>query len=138
MCTMIPGMLVLVYALAVARVTRLITADRITEAPRRRLAVRLWLPYIDIADIERRQLDNLFWAKQPVPVVRRQLALERWEDGAEPPLPVYLITCRWCVSIYVAAAAAPLAYFWGESPWLFVPALALAFSHITGLLAKGE
>ena len=48
----------------------------------------------------------------------------------------YLIGCPWCASIYVGAVAAPLVYWLGESPGLLVPALALALSHLTGLLAK--
>ena len=82
------------------------------------------------------QRANVYWAKRPVEVVRRHMAEERHDDGAEPPLPVYLITCPWCVSIYVGAVAAPLVYFWGSSPWLLVPALALAFSYATGFLAQ--
>lgn len=133
---MIPGVLVLVYALAVARVTRLITADKLTEAPRRWLAVRLWTPRIPSGDVQRLQRDNWYWAKRSAREVRRHLAAEWYDAGAEPPLLVYLLTCGWCASIYVAAVAAPLAYFWGASPWLFVPALALAFSYVTGKLGE--
>lgn len=118
---MIPGMIVLVYALAVARVTRLITADRLTEAPRLRLENWLWRRY-------RAQLEK---------------GMPGALDGVSnasliAPLPVYLLTCPWCASIYVAAVAAPIAYWWGTAPWFLVPALALALSHVTGLLAKGE
>lgn len=133
---MIPGVMLLVYALAVARVTRLITADRITAAPRRWLSIRLWTPRIQLADVERRQFDNAYWARQAIPAVRRQLAQERYDDGAEQPLAVYLLTCPWCASIYVAAAAAPVAYWWGAEPWFFVPALGLAFSYVTGKLGE--
>jgi hypothetical protein len=120
---MIPGVLVLVYALAVARVTRLIAADKITEKPRLQLEAALWKRY-------RAKLERQFGGPG---------SLANVSNGSlDTPLPVYLLTCRWCASMYVAAVAAPLAYLWGESPWLFVPALALAFSHVTGLLAKGE
>lgn len=136
--TMHPVLIVVVYALAVARVTRMITADRITAAPRRWLSIRLWTPRIQLADVERRQFDNAHWARQAIPTVRRQLAQERYDDGAEQPLTVYLLACSWCASIYVSAAAAPLAYFWGTSAWLFVPALALAFSYVAGFLAGKE
>lgn len=108
---MISATLLLVYALAVARVTRLITADRITETPRERFEAALWrrfAPHVPVHD----------------------------REHAEPPLAVYLLSCPWCVSVYVAAVAAPIVYWWGDSPWFVVPALALAFSHVTGLLAK--
>lgn len=110
---MLPAAVMLVYALAVARVTRLVTSDRITEAPRERLAAALWRRY-----------------KPIVPPADR--------DVAEPPLAVYLLRCPWCVSIYVAAVAAPIAYLWGSNPIFLIPALALAFSHVTGLLAQKE
>jgi hypothetical protein len=115
--SMHPALIVLVYALAVARVTRLIVADRITQAPRARVETALW---------------NRYWHKlglQPGEISR---------GSVDPPLSVYLLGCPWCASIYVSAVAAPLAYFWGTSPWLFVPALALAFSYFTGYAAGKE
>lgn len=124
----------LVYALAVARVTRLINADRITEAPREWLSIRLWARSIPAEYAEQRA--PAIAAKLGMRVAQRTVAAERLGDNADPPLAVYLLTCPWCASIYVAAVAAPLAYFWGDSPWLLVPALALAFSYVTGLLAK--
>jgi hypothetical protein len=110
---MISAFVWLVYALAVARVTRLVTADKLTEGPRDRLLDRLWSRCAPL-----------------VPVQERGRAL--------PPLPVYLLTCPWCVSIYVAAPAAVIAYFWPTAPWFLIPALLLAFSHVTGLLAQRE
>jgi hypothetical protein len=101
----------LVYALAVARVTRLVTSDKLTEMPRTRLEIKLWQRFAP------------------------QVPASDWHR-AVPPLPVYLLTCPWCVSVYVGAVAAPLVAFLGDSYWVFVPALALAFSHFTGLLAK--
>jgi hypothetical protein len=123
----------LVYALAVARVTRLINADRITEAPRRWLSIRLWAPKIDEATA-RAKFPRMLEA-QGLRYTQRVIARDRYDDEADPPLLVYLLTCPWCASMYVGAVAAPIVYFWGESPWLIVPALALAFSHVTGLLA---
>jgi hypothetical protein len=133
MATMPAAITFVVFALAVARVVRLVNEDVIFEHPRARLLI--WL-----------------WTRNSLPAVRREYAgeggPEEWRhaarlrgarlrrEGATEPLPVYLVTCPWCASIYVAAVAAPLAYFWGSSPWLFVPALALAFSYVTGYLAQ--
>lgn len=48
-----------------------------------------------------------------------------------------LITCQWCVSMWVSVLlAAPIAYWWGERPWLLVPALGLAMSQVTGMLSR--
>jgi hypothetical protein len=48
----------------------------------------------------------------------------------------YLLLCPWCVSIWLAIPAAPIIYAYGDSPWLFVPALALALSAAAGALAR--
>lgn len=109
------ALILFVYALAVARVTRLVTSDKLTEGFRYALLVRLWTR---------------------VTGDRHASVMAMSDPAAVPPLLVYLVTCPWCVSIYVAAVGAPVAYYWGRLPWLFVPALALAFSYITGLLAK--
>jgi hypothetical protein len=91
----------LVYALAVARVTGLITTDTITESARN--------------------------------------ALIGWLDDRPRTLGAFvatLITCPWCASVWVAAVAAPLAWLWGYEPVLLVPALALAFSQVTGMISN--
>lgn len=129
------AVIVFVYALAVARVTRLITADRLTEAPRQWLAVRLWAPKIYPSEAMARW-PHASGTPAEIREGQRALATIRLADGAEPPLSVYLLTCPWCASIYVAAVAAPVAYWWSGEPWFLVPALALAFSYVSGLLAK--
>jgi fatty acid desaturase len=90
----------LIYALAVARVTGLIVSDTITEPARDALIVRL--------DDRPATLGNFIAA---------------------------LIQCPWCAGMWVSLAAAPLAWFLGSSPWLLIPALALAFSQLTGMMA---
>lgn len=47
----------------------------------------------------------------------------------------YLVTCPWCVSIYVGAGGALVWYHLGDNPWTLVPAVALAMSQVTGMLA---
>jgi hypothetical protein len=81
---------------AVARITRLVTSDRITEAPRD------WI-------------------------------LDRINPHG---LATYLITCSWCVSVYAGFIVAPVAHYWGNSPWFTIPAIALTASYITGYLAS--
>lgn len=113
-----------VYALAVARVTRLVTRDRITARP------RSWL-------IERAWLADCSYCHAGTPQERRNnLRLHR--SAADKPMMVDLITCPWCISIWLAIVAVPLVKFWGASSWLFWPAVGLAFSYVTGLLAKLE
>jgi hypothetical protein len=110
-----PGAITIaVFALAVARVTRFITADKLSETIRHRIVWKLWL---------RSCKGDAEWARLKI------------SNKAPEPLLAYLLTCPWCASIYVAAVAAPVCWLWGDSPYTFVPALGLAFSQVTGLLA---
>jgi hypothetical protein len=88
----------LIYLLAFARLTVLLTRDFITEPPRDRLATAL---------------------------------KERGHNRL-----AYFVLCPWCVSIWLAIPAAPIIYAYGQSPWLFVPALGLALSAVAGSLAR--
>jgi hypothetical protein len=91
----------LIYALAVTRVTGLIVADTITEPIRDRIVG--WL-------------DDT--------------------PGSAGEWFASLITCPWCAGMWVSLIAAPLVWFWGDSPFMLVPALAMAFSQVTGATAN--
>ncbi|WP_282775879.1 hypothetical protein [Nocardia sp. CC201C] len=54
--------------------------------------------------------------------------------GADSIL-TYLVTCAWCLSVWVAAAVFALAYFHGGEPWFIWPAAALTASWLYGLAA---
>lgn len=91
-------LMLVVMALATARVTRLITRDRILAAPRR-------------------------------------AALRALPDDH---LIAYLIVCDWCVSVYTGTLAAAGGAWAGWWPWTAAPAVALAFSYVTGFLTSRE
>lgn len=96
--TIPPWLQLLIYTLAVARVTGLIVADSITE---------------DVRD-----------------------AVLGWLDDRPKTLGSYLatlITCPWCAGMWVALIASPLVWFYGDSPFMLIPAVALAFSQVTGM-----
>jgi len=98
-----PAVSLVVYALAVARVTGLITADQITAGLRKRIT-------------------------------------ERLAPGDDPPKgwraeAFYLMTCSWCVSIYVGVVGAVLWFTVGNNPVLLVCAVAAAFSQLTGMVS---
>lgn len=96
-----PVILLVVYALAVARLTGLVTVDTITE------------------DIRHGVIKKL--------------------DDRPRTLGAYvatLITCPWCAGMWVSAVAAPLVWFWGAHPALYVPALGLALSQAVGMLSE--
>ena len=88
----------LIYALAVARVTGLIVADSITEPVRDWIVARL--------DDRPRTLGSFIAA---------------------------LIECPWCAGMWVSLIAAPLVWFFWASPVMLIPAVALAFSQVTGM-----
>lgn len=118
--------ILIVSALAVARITRMITADKILDRPRVAVVKAAWRrahPWI---------------TREPPEGQATALAMAMASHAQNPPLLAYLAFCPWCVSIWVGAAAAPAVWLWGARPWLFVPALALAFSQVTGLLATRE
>lgn len=121
---MLPVITLVVYVLAIARVTRLVTTDKLSE--RLRTAVIRWA----------------YVRKYPACRIgtrgMRAEALRLMVNTGEQPMLAYLITCRWCMSIWVAAAATPLIVWYGTSRPLFWVAFALAASHLTGLLAKLE
>lgn len=91
----------LLYALAVARVTGLIVSDTITEPMRDRL--------IDWLDNRPHTLGSAI---------------------------ATLITCPWCAGMWIALIASPLVWFFGDSPVMLIPALALAFSQVTGMTSS--
>lgn len=88
----------LIYALAVSRITGLITQDAITEPLRDRL---------------------IGWLDNRPATLGSAIAT--------------LVTCPWCAGMWVSLVAAPIVWWVGDSPWLLIPALALAFSQITGM-----
>lgn len=90
----------IVYALAITRLTGLITTDYLTSGPRDRLVG--WL-------------DDT--------------------PGSFGALVAKLITCAWCASIWISAAAVPLIWFYGQTLWLLFPALVGAYSQAAGMLS---
>jgi len=75
----------------------------------------------DLLKEPREALELRILGEPPSPLWRRKLA--------------YLLTCPWCVSMYVGAAGALVWYHLGDNPWTLVPAVALAMSQVTGMLA---
>ena len=93
--------LLVIYLLAVARVTGLVTADSLTEDLRDRIVA--------------------------------------WLDDRPKTLGAYLATliqCPWCAGMWLAFLASPLVWFWGDSPFMLVPAIALAFSQAIGMISN--
>jgi hypothetical protein len=95
----LPHWLLFVIAIgAVVRLSRLVTADKITESIRERLT-------------------------------------QRW---GEDSLKAYLISCDYCVSIYVAPVVATVAVYWGDNRVVIIGLLALTASFIAGIIGAHE
>lgn len=46
-----------------------------------------------------------------------------------------MVACvRWCLSLWVAAFVACMAWWWGGTPWFMIPALTLTASQVTGFV----
>lgn len=58
--------------------------------------------------------------------------------GGYRPTLGYLLSCPWCVSVYVAAAMATALAVAGWPGWLAWPATAAAWSTLTGWIAGHE
>lgn len=48
----------------------------------------------------------------------------------------YLMTCDWCMSMWVAAPLTTVAWWAGHTPWYLIPVTALAASYVAGWLAQ--
>ena len=88
-------LLLALAALATYRLTRLVTADKITEP------LRIWV------------LDRSEWAG-------------------------YLVTCDWCLSIWISPPVALCAVLWGDNRLVLVVLVWLAVSAVTGVLSLVE
>ena len=107
MITPMPPMWVLaLYALAATRLTALVTTDEITRPVRERIIAAL-----DETRASHRAIAYLAGGAS---------------DNADG--------CPWCVSVWIAAATAPIIYTCGDKPFVVVPVLALATSQIVGMI----
>lgn len=127
-----------IYALAVARVTGLVTADTITEPIRAGIIQRLAAAVVTPNTQKLAAVAEFLAPSAPKPLLNvstsdlidllREERRGRWAVAK-------LITCQWCASVWIAAAAAPLVWWYGHNLWILVPATALAASQLTGMLS---
>lgn len=48
----------------------------------------------------------------------------------------YMLTCQWCMSIWVAVPVTAAWWLAPDNPWLLIPAAFLAMSQLTGMMSK--
>lgn len=102
-------LVLLIYTLAVARLTMVVTKDEISR-PIRKGLVRRFCP--------EKQSHRLI-----------VYLLGDAEDGTADG-------CPWCVSIWIGMLSAPLLWMAPTSPYLHVPLAGLAASQVTGMIFK--
>lgn len=131
------ALLLLVYALAAARVTVLVTEDRITQAPRDALLRRIHARAIGrcMANAHREYESVLGRPMSDDEAEDFRVVCKRQSSEQEPYL-AYLLTCQWCAGFWLAIPAALAWWLAGDHPLLLVPAAALAISYVTGKLAQ--
>ena len=136
-----PALTLALYALAVARGSVLVTEDRITEAPRERalawLRERRWREFRTLAaEVQAAvkagaSINDLKDRRARLVVLSNEAA-----SAQDSGYLVYLLTCQWCVSIWLALPAVVVWWNWPTEPWSLGPVILLAFSMITGKLSQ--
>jgi hypothetical protein len=141
-----------VFALAVARVTRLVNEDVLTEGPRVWLLTRIrdwhWRGYARLAEEYQQAHRNIvapgLTEDERAGISRRidDLEIELHADGqrreaaAKESKLAYLVECPWCASIWVSLPAVIIWWNWPTAWWALGPAALLAWSMITGKLSE--
>ena len=115
-------LVLVIYALAVARITRLINADTILDRP------RVW-----IAGKARGALLVAREAAAHGQLERERLFVataRRWQTL------MYFVQCPWCVGMWMALLTAWLPVWILGWPWWTLIPLGLAVSHLVGISAR--
>lgn len=106
---------------AVIRLTRLVTEDVLTQPVRRWLVRHRTKPAGDKPE-------------NPIP---GNVTPPEDEEPDEDWL-VYLIHCRWCASIWIAAPVAAVVWLWPSHWFVQIPLIALTASLLAGLSGRWE
>ncbi|EHI13158.1 hypothetical protein KEK_08252 [Mycolicibacterium thermoresistibile ATCC 19527] len=114
-------LVLVIYVLAVARLVRLVNFDTVLDPVRVLIARRAALAdraAAEAGDAGREASAELY---------RRRAG--RWNTLA------YFVACPWCVGFWLALATAPIPVGIMGWPWWAVFGVALAASHVVGLMA---
>lgn len=112
-----------IYAVAVARLTRLINADTILDRPRLALEARR-------REAERIMDEQMGKGAHPDTVSFWSRREARWRTA------FYFVQCPWCVGMWVSLATAPVPVRMIGWPWWSTLPVALATSHLVGICAR--
>lgn len=147
------GLIAIVAALAVYRLTMLVVADEITEPIRERIMARYVHPiheytvHPDAQDGPNR--DGEFYAEcrcgkawsgpvwsDVISEMNGHLGEERRSgiEMTEGPRWIILLSCQWCSSWWIGLPVVWSAWCFGDRSWWMIPAGALAASAVTGII----
>ncbi|QPX62123.1 membrane protein [Mycobacterium phage Indlovu] len=115
-------LVLIVWVLAVMRLTRLINGDKITDR------LRLW-PANKIRTGQLARAEALGHG-QLNRAAEAEEHIQRWDKV------LYFIECPWCVSMWVAFGSAWVPLFYSENVVARYFGVALAASHLVGVLAR--
>ena len=87
-----------------------------------------------VAALATARLTRLVTRDQITHPLRRALLARVDRDGYL----AYLLTCDWCVSVWIGAGAAVVGVRAGAWSWWWAPAVALVVSYVAGWLASKE
>jgi len=109
------------YVLAAARVTRLINFDTVLDP------LRLWIARR--AQTAKRAQDEASVAGQRVAAASAGRRMGRWNTLAS------FLGCPWCVGFWISVGGAFVAVWLVQWQWWCVAPVALACSHLVGVMA---
>lgn len=120
------AIILIVYVLAVASVTRLINGDKITD----------WLRLYPAEKLRQAQQQYQYnvAAGDPDLIERSKRSIKRWDSV------VYLLSCPWCVSMWLALPTAVIpAFALGYRGWALLAmtvGIAFATRYLVGVFAR--
>lgn len=115
-------LVLIVWTLAVARLTRLINADNVLDPP------RLWVA--GRAVLARSNANEADALGQAVRFLRLDKVANRWEKA------LYFVQCPWCVGMWLAIGTAWVPLWFGHNRAALYLLIALAASHLVGVCAR--
>jgi hypothetical protein len=118
-------LILIVYVLAVASVTRLINGDKITDRLRLYPAEKL-----RAAQQQHALNTNVMAGGDQALIERSERSIRRWDAV------VYFLSCPWCVSMWIALPTAIVPVFCIGWPWWALFPVAFATRHLVGVFAR--
>lgn len=96
----------------------------------------LSIPVLVVLALATARITGLITADDITAPIRDRIAYRNGRRSDPRGVLADLATCQWCASVYVAAGVVASSWLWGSHLWLWLIALGLASSQVTGMLSK--